>query len=591
MPNTIDEAQQKIVRSALAWRRWGWMGLLLCLGMLGMIIVVSTLCAIPLAYTNVPFWDEWTVLEKIEKISTGQFPMLGTFWEPNAGHRQLLLYLQFFANARLFRFQGFPMIALSLFSQIGITALYAKAICKLTASREKKTLCAVLLLPVLFSSFCLENILWKMQLAYVESYFAVLGGLYLLSLPGSTRVRRLCFICATACGIVASVNRAEGLLFWPAAMLVLSVNHSNWRALVGLMAMGAFSSVVFVYGNPWFGELTNSTTSALEPSQLFKLILLFFAFLGGPATHIDNRIAIMLGAIFVLLAVVPIVTALRRSFGAGSKSEPSGGLTGFLIGSIAYACMSLLLVEMGRYANTPIGQVWHGPGGFLVVSRYIMLASYAWISLLLLNAHIIRRGLGTVQFTLTVACVCLLFIATLPIQLRHTAWWVDFFHRNDAAATAMLVDVMDKEQLSRLSPSPEQILGLRPFLLANQLAMFAEPRARWTPRRSVVDVLQKGRAGACAVAVKKREWMGEPGLSPMRLTGSLYIDDNLPLSRDLVIINQRLVVIGLGRGFSPARLRRASPQQWLGYVKTVTPLDTLEFAVAHGTTLYLCETN
>jgi hypothetical protein len=498
-------------------------------------IVIDTLSAVVHAHSEVPFWDQWTVLRRIELIERGAAPLWSTFWEPHAGHRMLIPQLLQYADARWFGYESGLLVLCSLLLQLSVAWLYLRLVLEAPLVWWARLSVAPLVFSMLFSSYCLENFLSPMQISYLLAYAPALWGLKLLCGPEQGRHRVLSLTASLGLGAVASSSMVQGLAFWPAAISILAIQREGRRTLLVFCGLTIVVAAAYLVDYHWLGALAAAPPGGLATSAMRRATVLVL-FLGAPASHASPYIAIALGTLFVLLSAYWV----RAAFEQGPDAR---GSQVFLVGSMVFASLCTALIVAGRYSGSSLSALWADLGHFLVVSRYVMVTYYGWLSLLILALHVrwrtaLRRQMGL----LLVSSVVLMAFGTIPDQLRHSAWWVAFYRRNDAVAGSLIAGVLDRQELGRVAERPVDAFRVSRFLRQRHLAFIAEPRAQWIGK--AVDLAGIPRGG-CGVSITERTELREGAASGVRFRASVDLAEPLD-ARAILLVDRGGSIVGVG---------------------------------------------
>lgn len=420
-------------------------------------VVASTLLDVHRCYTEVPSWDQWEVLERAESVLEGNVSAWSAAWMPHAGHRMLFPYLLHFASVEWFSYRAFPLIALSLALHAAIAALLMWLAWRSSEGSLARA-CVALTIPILlFGSWGLENFIWPMQVSYLLAYSFAIAGMYLVARDGAGP--RPCFAAGLALGVLASFSMLQGLGFWPCAALVLLLRRDfRTAAIVALVGTGV--AIGCLVGNPWIAD-------ALQPSEgvtaLLRRLILFPAFLGGGLAMIDGRLAILAGGMLVVAASV----FTWRSVVEGPVESDRA----FLLGTVAFAFLSSILILFGRFSADHLPHSWTELDGFRVVSRYMMVSLYAWSAVVIYLFRFSQRR----RFAYAViSLIAVGSLGTLCHQRAHSAWWVVYYSRVAEAGQRLKAGSDDADSINVISPDPDKVLRLQPFLKRHRLAFFAD---------------------------------------------------------------------------------------------------------------------
>jgi hypothetical protein len=262
--------------------------------------------------------------------------------------------------------------------------------------------------------------LWGFQLAWYLIMLALAASLFLLDRPDLTR---LVLAAAIASAVVGSYSSLQGLLIWPAGLLLLWQRRRSPKVL--LVWTGSAVVAVALYFFHFSYSQTYSDRSYLT-GHLGATLKLFFYVLGDAfgaktfddtGTHIPNApdasttVVIVLGvAVFALAVWVVAVYGLRRD-------ETSGSPLG-----VAMVCFGVLYaasISLGRISPIPI-DLAGGPSRYTVFSLLVVAGSYVAV----LNRPVQRaRRSYLVLRPVVVASVCLLVVLGTWVGLEYGPYW------------------------------------------------------------------------------------------------------------------------------------------------------------------------
>ncbi len=294
---------------------------------------------------NVPFWDEWSLVDFFEKAHAHQLSF-SDFFAQNNEHRVVFPKLIFLALAH---FTGWNTHVEMFFSVVlcAFTALCLQWVLWRTLRLPwPRMLILMLVLNVLLFSPCqYENWLWGYQLACFLLTFCLLAGVAVLcsELPPSLK-----FLLAGGCAVVATFSGGSGMLLWPLLLLtfLLRVDRNNRTAAVRwsggwiLIAACAIGFYFFDYQKPrWHPPLAASR-------YLLDYYCYISAFLGSSLGQYEKSASLIgpvsVGSVALALFVLLAGAIVWRRWDAAllRDAAPWISLGGFAILSAALACLT-----------------------------------------------------------------------------------------------------------------------------------------------------------------------------------------------------------------------------------------------------------
>ncbi|HEV2095422.1 MAG TPA: hypothetical protein VGQ82_02860 [Chthoniobacterales bacterium] len=180
---------------------------------------------------NVPFWDEWSLVDLFEKAHAHRLSF-ADFFAQNNEHRVVFPKIVFLALEHFTHWNTRAEMFFSVFL-CALTALCLQWVLWRTLRLPlPRVLILMLVINVLLFSPCqYENWLWGYQLACFLLTFCLLAGVAALcsELPQSLK-----FLLAGGCAVVATFSGGNGMLLWPLLLLsfLLRADSSNRGAAI-----------------------------------------------------------------------------------------------------------------------------------------------------------------------------------------------------------------------------------------------------------------------------------------------------------------------------------------------------------------------
>lgn len=175
---------------------------------------------------NVPFWDQWELVELFDKVAAGSASLRDFFAQQNE-HRLFFHRLIFVGFAFVSKWN----IRLELCLSILLAIVTFLAIYKIATTQENKNgriihFFNILSCILIFSLVQHENWLWGFQVAWLFINACVTLAVFILTVPQKwLPVSRLTL--SALCCFIASFSSAHGLLSWLAVAPALASVEGN----------------------------------------------------------------------------------------------------------------------------------------------------------------------------------------------------------------------------------------------------------------------------------------------------------------------------------------------------------------------------
>jgi hypothetical protein len=196
--------------------------------------------------------------------------------------------------------------------------------------------------PVAILTFSIvqwQNTLWGFQMAW---YLVLLSLAFAIVLLDRATLNWITFVAAVIAGVVGSFSSLQGLLIWPAGLILIYHRRRAWQFAIAWISAGVAAVVVYFYH---FGSPAGSYPSAAltHPVVAVKFYLLLIGDIVDVPINLGqhpNTAVLLFGLLIVAIAVVTaLVYGIRRDEQGGS---PVG---------VALICVGLLFavtVTQGR---------------------------------------------------------------------------------------------------------------------------------------------------------------------------------------------------------------------------------------------------
>lgn len=340
--------------------------------------LLVVLTAAPLIYliyvmtkwaVDVPYWDQWDFAPLLLKSYDGHVTFADLFAQHNE-HRIVFPRLLMLALARL--------TAWNILYEQGASVVLAAAIWLVLAFQTKRLVRLagsagpIWALPmislVVFSLAQQENWFWGWQLQIFMNVLAAVAGMVVLAGSWPSRTR---FAGAVALSVVAAYSFANGVVCWPAGLIVLLLTGPSGlkrvlNARIGLwIVSAAISTGVYLRH---FQRPPNHPPMDFFIKHPVIWLKYVFAYLGGPLSMYRDAAAVAAGLVCLALFCFSIWLILRMRLSRIEVLSP-------LIGIASYAVGTAMLAGIGR-AGVSVHQA--------LASRYTTSSNLLWICTIVL---------------------------------------------------------------------------------------------------------------------------------------------------------------------------------------------------------------
>ena len=438
---------------------------LLISGLLALVPLVFLAVLVWRSTVDVPVWDEWEIVPRLEKLHNGTFSYLD-LWGQHNEHRPLFGIALVMTLVSATHWSVGAEIAANLIVGALVFAVFAGVV---AAAWPEDLRLPLWLLPALsifvFSPSQYENWLWGWQVTILLNVLAVVAGLALLSRLDGRWIR---LAGALLCGIVATYTFAAGLVYWVSglAVWVLDARKARkpaqiaaWIAVAGLTIASYFYDY---HANPGHPRIEAN----FESLEAFRLYLLYVVKYTGAAVALysPDHVALAGEAAVVLFAWLAFVN--RRL--AGRPIFTFAILVG--------------LHCLGVAAMTGLGRSGFGADQGLA-SRYVTISTPLWLAVVVLAALRLspeggRRGASwTFDKVLVAAAAVAIGLSTLVNAQDGTRLSAERHERLEPARRALINGVGDQE-LVKLYPDVAEVRRRRGLLIEWHMSVFRSTRAQ-----------------------------------------------------------------------------------------------------------------
>jgi hypothetical protein len=437
--------------------------------LLSYVILACGICTVGIGATQiltshslVPFWDEWTEIDAIATAPHHQLP-LSWLWSQHNEHRIVFYRLLLLADIHVFHGKHW----ISFWSMLAVQLLSLACLAwMLHFCGVRGTLWRAIVGLGAFALFCpaqWENFRWAFQIS-----FLLPGFLLLLALSAVLKYQRsvqqlrpqwvylaLSILAAAA----ATYSNANGILLWPLLLLVAIALVPRVEVIACYAGFGVMFIGLYFYHYVSPPGPSSPLDSLRHPLWICEYIAEYLGIthiLWG--VRIPNAFAISSGLFGLLVALAVVVMVLWRQ-----KREP---LQVALLGFTFFATATASLTALGRL-NLGLEQAFS--------SRYQTFNLLFWfstVSLLLLRVDRTNPFLRTLLLSAMGAAMLVAF-ATFPLALETSRTRTQ---RAEAAATALLSGVPDKDAMEVLYDQPIVVWRDADYFREQHLFMFSDVR-------------------------------------------------------------------------------------------------------------------
>jgi hypothetical protein len=309
--------------------------------------------------------DQWTDVALIEKAFSGHLSF-GALWAAHNENRMLFPNLIVLALAYTTHFDVRVEEFLSAVLLLGAIALLIFTHRRRSPATPLLWYCPVAILMLSWTQY--ENTIWGFQLAWYVVLICFIGTLALLD---AEKHSGPALAAAVVIAVIGSYSSLQGLLIWPAGLILLLYRHRSWKLLMAwTLAAAATTSLYFV--NLYRPQLDAYQINPFQhPVFAFKLFIFSLGNIAGkerPVTlfPVPTRDHPFLGTAspwIIAFGLIILVAALLAIVRTGFRHTERGGEP---IG------VSLILFGLGFAAFITAGRGLYGYAS-LSASRYTTL--------------------------------------------------------------------------------------------------------------------------------------------------------------------------------------------------------------------------
>ena len=324
-------------------------------------IPFSILIALMYYYASgIPYADEWVIAHLLEKFHTGTLTLSDIFAHHNE-HRIVTGRLIMLMNAVLAGWNIYLELAVNVLLAVCSSIIIYYAVSRLEISSSKKMVLYFTCACMIFSFSQQHCMMWGFQMQILFSVF-----FNLLAIAFLAYGEKLSMPVALVSGLLATYSFANGMLVWPAGLVVLMMRGKKipYGKIILWLAFAAACIACYFWGyeSSMTAEkvtLTEKLISLLLHPHLF--ILLLATYLGAPLANYRQSLALFFGIIVIAVNVWYFFRLLR------DKTRDNN--SAFWFGADMYILLSAALTAYGR----------QGTPSTSMALRYMSLQIVAWV--------------------------------------------------------------------------------------------------------------------------------------------------------------------------------------------------------------------
>ena len=419
----------------------------------------AAVLAVVLGYgVNVPFWDQWELVELLSRLDDGGVGWADLYRQHNE-HRMVFPKILMLALSSVTRWNVVAEMLVGVALASGsFCLLLSLARPALQMTDPVSRFWAVLAMSaILFSLAQWENWLWGWQIQWHLGVFAALLSIWLAARSLRHPKPFLPVIGAAASATLCQFSIASGVIVWLCSGLVLAA-HPRRRAILSAWTMPAIiASAVFLVGYERAADAPQIVPVLQAP---FAYLLYIGNYLSGPLLrHWTAGIAI--AAVFAALA---FAATMRR------PRDLEFVLPWMAVGTFA----------IGNAILTAIGRVGLGPQQGLA-ARYVTISLLLSIAIIPLGLAALKEGhrLSPAKRLAAIGGAALLSILTIASDIGN--WRRSAAHglaMAEARACLLAIEEASDACLAQLYPNAAVIRSREPQLRAFGWSGFASPTTR-----------------------------------------------------------------------------------------------------------------
>lgn len=562
-------------------------------------VVLTTIIVIRISYTPLPLFDIWDYW-RTTALWKGDGAIQVLLQQHNE-HRIAAARLLYLADHHWFSGQGWFLLVCSAACQICTAVILWRLSCRSCEfPRHASAFVLSSFIVFAFASQQFMNLTAGFQVQFTLVYASVAAAMYCLasSLQSQGWRSSTWFFAAALSGLVASFSMANGILVWPALIVLAAVSGARRQAAF----IGAIGTAVVVlyfadYTTPPNSGSASPADSMMQPVRVLAFLL---TYLGSPADRLLQEINGIyelnarsvrllcdtgLGLAGMCAAVWLSVLGLR---GGGAEREAHSRFRSALLVFMWFLIITGAATAIGRL-NYPLEEA--------TTSRYATPVLWFWgtvIGLVMVQSEGHCRCIERCSWTSRV--VVLLGVSAL-VCLQQPAW-ILYAEGYRAAVResemAMVNDVYDEVPWKRVYYNPQGLFAILKQHRSERLHVFKQAWPHWIGENAWKHyrVVSRGERGNVRAYVDNAVPIDDAERPGTRLEGWAWLGKQHRSVDLMVVVDSTGRIVGFGRGGFPRpdvkrKLGvRSQLTGWKAYIRgTIPPLATLYSVAPDGVSL------
>jgi len=403
---------------------------------------------------NIPFWDEWQMVPRLQLFRNGG-NWLTSIWQHDNIHKHFFsrLIILFLSETTDWNIVVEMYVnALLITTWVSISWLVYKKV-------TKGGLWGYVPVAWLLCSWGQwENILWGWHITLFLMIVSVTATIYLISLNTSWA-----FLSAMGAGILASYSFSNGLLVWPIGLLMLLIMRISRRRIGLWLICGILTILIFLIG---FDPATIRPPAETVTYSLNQLVIFQLANMGAPLSGGHLSYSTMVGLLILIMVGYLIFSRIRWLHRQGTSLDVADAI---VIALFAFSFGSSFMITVGRIGYDHLE--------WAVGSRYTTSASLGIFGIYL---ELVRRNQNQTDSHLSQALLAG-FLVFLSLGL--TTAYTQGYERGETRRVRMqqLSFALHYRQklpdhiLGGLYIAPSSLRRWADYLEEERLSLFSEP--------------------------------------------------------------------------------------------------------------------
>jgi len=429
-----------------------------------LIITPALLCLlfIVLYGVNVVYWDQWEIVNLLDKLHTNTISFTDLVKQHNE-HRVVFPLLAMLGLAEITHYNNLAEMCVSwlliCLSCFVLLRLYLRSV-------KASIFNLVGFIPVswmLFSVVQWENLLWGFQLCvFILELFLVLS-IYLLATAKGFDYR---FFLSLICGYICSFTILQGLMIWPTGLMqiilmglaqpVKSRRSIIQAGVIWLMA-AIIACVLYFIGYVQPPNQPMPLAFLQNPSLDFGYLIAYGLSVFGSALSLNIYMAIPVAILLCVITIYIIYIVIRNKIKIATEAIPYYGLVIF-----GLLCIGLLMAGRSVYGLESGGS-----------SRYttITLISISGIYLALISINNFHLKFHSFFEGMLIGLIALGLMVTYGYNFVVTGNKVQS-ERQIGAYILATAKIQSNDNLSKIYPVPDVVRQRVDILIKNNMNVF-----------------------------------------------------------------------------------------------------------------------